>query len=239
MLEANFDTARSRAASVTGAVQYDTGQRLRLRGLPSPQELSERDDFLSGDSVTVQVQYAYRGDSQTEARVASYDEREGCWMAEVPNVYLTRSYEVLVYVYVGYGSDETGTRSKTLYTGSYRPEQRPAPSDKVTPDQGNAWDALVTEVNLSISQMNQVASAANAAAAEAAKWGNASVSARTLAPGSEATAELSEVGGVKHITYGIPRGAQGPQGPAGPQGPKGPAGVTFSLSGTTLTITTT
>lgn len=35
------------------------------------------------------------------------------------------------------------------------------------------------------------------------------------------------------------KGETGPRGPQGPQGPQGPAGVTFSLSGTTLTITMT
>lgn len=35
-----------------------------------------------------------------------------------------------------------------------------------------------------------------------------------------------------------PQGPQGPTGATGPQGPKGPAGVSFSLSGTVLTITT-
>ena len=34
-------------------------------------------------------------------------------------------------------------------------------------------------------------------------------------------------------------GPQGPKGDTGPQGPKGPAGVTFTLSGTVLYITTT
>ena len=65
MLEANFSPETSRGASVTGAVQYDSGQRLRLRGLPTPQELAVEDELLSGDSVSVQVQFAYRGDSQS------------------------------------------------------------------------------------------------------------------------------------------------------------------------------
>ena len=53
MLEANFSPETSRGASVTGAVQYDSGQRLRLRGLPTPQELAVEDELLSGDSVSV------------------------------------------------------------------------------------------------------------------------------------------------------------------------------------------
>ena len=64
------------------------------------------------------------------------------------------------------------------------------------------------------------------------------MSAETLAPGSTATVAISENDGVKHLTYGIPRGRDGKQGPQGPQGETGPAGVTFTLSGTTLYIDT-
>lgn len=165
MLEANFSPETSRGASVTGAVQYDSGQRLRLRGLPTPQELAVEDELLSGDSVSVQVQFAYRGDSQSEPRPAGYDAAEGCWVCEVPDAYLTRASEVQVYVYVGYGADEDGkTRSKTMYTATFRPEGRPAPNDSVTPDQKNAWDALVAEVNLALSNVATATSGANAAA---------------------------------------------------------------------------
>lgn len=246
MIEASFNPEKSTVASVAGAVQYDTGQRLRLRGLPSPEELAERDDFLSGDVVTVQVQYAYDGDSQTESRLASYDEDEGAWLVAVPDTYLQKSYPVGFYVYVGYGADEETQRSKTLYMGAFQPKKRPAPGDQVTSDQLNAWDALVSEINLSLSAMgtatsnaNAAASSANTAATQAAKWGNATASATTLEAGSAATVEVTEVNGVRHIIYGIPRGATGATGAKGEKGDTGPAGVTFTLSGATLTITTT
>lgn len=251
MIEASFNPGRNNQANVTGAVQYDTGQRLLLRGLPVPEELAQRDDFLSGDAVTVQVQYAYEGDSQTESRLASYDEQEDAWRVDVPDAYLQKSYPVGFFVYVSYGSDEERVRSKTMYTGAFKPKERPAPGDQVTPDQKNAWDALVEEVNLAISNTNAATSNANAAASvavdaagkaddaasnanEAAdnanKIGNATAEAVTLEPGSKATVGMTEENGVKKFTFGIPRGADGPT---------GPAGVTFSLSGTTLTITTT
>lgn len=242
MIEASYNPSKTNAASVAGAVQYDTGQRLRLRGLPTPEELAERDDFLSGDVVTVQVQFAYEGDSQTESRLAVYEEDEDAWLVAVPNVYLQKNYPVGFFVYVGYGADGETARSKTMYTGTFRPTSRPAPSDQVTPDQVNAWDALVQEVNLALSNVATATSNANAAATQAAKWGSATVSAETLAEGSNATVTVSEANGAKHITYGIPRGATGAQGAKGDKGDKGdtgPAGVTFSLSGTTLTITTT
>ena len=53
MIEASFEQGRGRSAAVSGAYQYDTGQRLRLRGLPSPSELLERDALLSGEAATV------------------------------------------------------------------------------------------------------------------------------------------------------------------------------------------
>ena len=229
---------------VAGAYQYDTGQRLRLRGLPAPFELAEKDDFVSGDVVTVQVQFAYEGDSQTESRLATYEEDEDAWLVAVPDVYLQRSYPVGFFVYVGYGTDGEGARSKTMYTGTFKPTGRPSPGDQVTPDQKNAWDALVAEVNLAISATNTAASNANAAAAVAGKWGNVTTSAETLPEGSNATFAVSETGTGKNMHVGIPRGATGAQGPKGDKGDKGdtgatgPAGVTFTLDGTTLTITT-
>lgn len=46
-------------------------------------------------------------------------------------------------------------------------------------------------------------------AAEMAKWASAEAVANTLAAGSSATATLSEVGGVKRFTFGIPKGVDG------------------------------
>ena len=241
MIEASYGPNKTNTASISGAFQYDTGQRLILRGLPTPEELAERDDFLSGDVVTVQAQYAYEGDSQTESRLAGYDEDEDAWLVDVPDVYLQRSYPVGFFVYVSYGADEEHARSKTMYTGVFKPKERPAPGDQVTPDQINAWDALVAEVNLAISTTNTATSNANAAAAVANKWGNVTTSVETLPEGSAATFEVTETGTGKNMKVGVPvgaTGATGPQGPKGDKGDTGPAGVTFSLSGTTLMITT-
>ena len=100
MIEANFELRTHKSAAIAGIYQYDTGQRLRMRGLPTPDELAEMDDFLTGDVATVQAQYGYAGDSQTETRIASYDGETGCWTADIPDVYLTRSSAVKVFVYV-------------------------------------------------------------------------------------------------------------------------------------------
>ena len=244
MIEASFNASKTNAASVAGATQYDTGQRLRLRGLPTPWELAEKDDFLSGDVVTVQVQFAYQGDANTESRLAIYDESEDAWVVAVPDAYLSKSYPVVFFVYVGYGADGESQRAKTLYTGAFTPKSRPAPSGQVTPDQLNAWDALVAEVNLALSSVSTATSNANAAASVANKWGNVVTSVETLPEGSNATFSVTETGTGKNMKIGVPVGATGKQGPQGPQGiqgpmgPTGPAGVTFKLEGTTLTITT-
>lgn len=265
MIEASFDKRRS--AAVSGAYQYDTGQRLRMYGLPSPDELAQRDDFLSGDVVTVQAQFGFVGDSQTETRLAVYEPERGAWAAAVPDAYLARHEDVHVYIYVGYGQTEEASRAQTCYEAVFRPVSRPAPGDAVTPDQINAWDALMQEINLTVSEMSTAISHANAAAQQAsegadkadeaadaagsaaqsaldtaqaldAAWKGATAKAVTLEAGTAATVQLEEVNGVKRLTYGIPRGADGKQGAQGPKGDTGPAGVSFKLSGTVLYITT-
>lgn len=263
MIEANFELRTHKSAAIAGIYQYDTGQRLRMRGLPTPDELAEMDDFLTGDVATVQAQYGYAGDSQTETRIASYDEETGCWTADIPDVYLTRSSAVKVFVYVSYGATDGESRAKTCYEGSFTPISRPAPSTQVTPSQGNAWDALVTEINLTLSKINTAISEANAAT-EGAKTQTeatqkavqaANTQAQRLADmdirvqareyGSGSTAQMADSGGKLVLTLGIERGKPGTKGDKGDKGDRGdkgdtgPAGVTFSLSGTTLTITTT
>lgn len=263
MIEANFELRTHKSAAIAGIYQYDTGQRLRMRGLPTPDELAEMDDFLTGDMVTVQAQYGYAGDSQTETRIASYDEETGCWTADIPDVYLTRSSAVKVFVYVSYGATDGESRAKTCYEGSFTPISRPAPSTQVTPSQGNAWDALVTEINLTLSKINTAISEANAATegaktqteatqkavqaanAQAQRLADMDIRAQAREYGSGSTAQMADSGGKLVLTLGIERGKPGAKGDKGDKGDRGdkgdtgPAGVTFSLSGTTLTITTT
>ena len=175
MINASFSSS-GRDAAISGAYQYDTGQRLRMHGLPSPSELAERDDFLSGDKVTVQVQYAFVGDSQTEASIAEWvedGEGNGYWLAKVPDVYMLRNADVHVYVYVSYGQTETSMRSKTVYEAVFRPISRPAPSTSVTPDQTNDWDRLVVEINTATGQAKDAAGLANGATVTATEAANA------------------------------------------------------------------
>lgn len=231
MIEASFGRA-GRGATVHGAYQYDTGQRLRLYGLPSPIELAEMDDFLDGDIVSVQAQYAHVGDSQTEARIAVWDEEACVWTAAVPDAYMLEHEDVHVYVYVGYGQTEDSMRTKTMYEAVFRPIARPAPSDSVTPDQKNEWDALVQEINLALTNVETASSNANAAATQARetseKFDAMQVAATTLPEGSDALAEIEDKGSYKKITFGIPVGATGPQGVPG----------VFSINGKEVTNNT-
>ena len=175
MINASFSST-GRDATISGAYQYDTGQRLKMHGLPSPSELAERDDFLSGDVVTVQAQFGFTGDSQTEASIAEWIEDEegnGYWLAKVPDVYMLKNQDVHVYVYVSYGQTETSMRSKTVYEAVFRPISRPAPSTNVTPDQTNAWDRLVVEINTATGQARDAAGLANGATETAINAANA------------------------------------------------------------------
>ena len=261
MIDAIFDR-HSRSAAVSGVYQYDTGQRLRLRGLPSPDEMLERDTLLSGEAVTVQAQFAYEGDSQTEPRLAAWDEDLQSWLVGIPDAYLTRSETVRVFVEVYYGADENGGRTKTMYEGVFRPISRPASNDTATDDQLEAWSTLAAEVDLVLStagpaQQNAVSQAESAISAgdaaqtaaaharEVAQNTNAAKSAlsamaktlggmtvRTTSLAAGSSATAALSGNV--LTLGIPKGATGAKGDTGNTGP---ADITLSFSGGVLTIT--
>ena len=261
MIDAIFDR-HSRSAAVSGIYQYDTGQRMRLRGLPSPEELLERDTMLSGDAVTVQAQFAYEGDSQTEPRLAAWDDDLQAWLVDIPDAYLTRSETVRVYVEVYYGADENGARTKTMYEGVFRPISRPASNDTATEDQLSAWSTLAAEVDLVLSPAGQAQQNAVSQAESAISAGDAAQTAATHAREAAQEARAAEdalsamaqaLGGItvreetlaagsaataalsgSVLTLGIPRGADGPKGDTGNTGP---ADITLSFSGGVLTIT--
>lgn len=261
MIDASFDR-HSRSAAVSGIYQYDTGQRMRLRGLPSPEELLERDTMLSGDAVTVQAQFAYEGDSQTEPRLAAWDDDLQAWLVGIPDAYLTRSETVRVFVEVYYGADENGARTKTMYEGVFRPISRPASNDTATDDQLAAWETLSAEVDLVLStagpaQQNAVSQAESAiSAGDTAQTAaaHAREAAQEAQDAEDALAALGRtLGGMtvqtetlaagsaatatlsgNVLTLGIPRGADGAKGETGDTGP---ADITLSFSDGVLTIT--
>lgn len=261
MIDAIFDR-HSRSAAVSGIYQYDTGQRLRLRGLPSPDEMLERDTLLSGEAVTVQAQFGYEGDSQTEPRLAAWDEDLQSWLVDIPDAYLTRSETVRVFVEVYYGADENGARTKTMYEGVFKPISRPASNDTATDDQLAAWSTLAAEVDLALSTaspaqqgaVSQAESAISAANTAQASADNAREAAQEAQAAEEALAAMAKtLGGMtvqtetlaagsaatatlsgNVLTLGIPRGADGAKGETGDTGP---ADITLSFSDGVLTIT--
>ena len=131
----------------------------------------------------------------------------------------------------------------------------------------NTFDALMAEVNTKIAQADTSASQANAAAAlaneaaqraseqaqaacdaaqaaneaaqkaqtEADAWENAIAEAETTEAGREAGVTLTQENGAKKLAFIIPRAADGSN---GAKGDTGRSGVTFTLSGSSLYITT-
>lgn len=248
MIEASFERGMQRSTAASGAYQYDTGQRLSMHGLPSPEELADRDEFLSGEMVTVQVHFGLKGDSQTQARLARWDMESGCWTAAVPDEYLQTAESVYAYVYVSYGLDEAGNgRAKTMYELVFKPISRPAPNNVVTGEQWEAWAVKRTEVDLAIDALQtaqgnamQMQQRAETAAQEAERTAKSAQQAREEALNQRK--RFDEIGiewrGMKVktvslepgkaatanlqsgiLTLGLPRGAAGERGAAGDTGP--------------------
>ena len=166
MIEASFGGEGSRRAPILGAYQYDTGQRLRMHGLPPPQVLSAADDFLCGDLAAVEVHYSHAGDSQSEMRLAVWDVERGVWTAAVPDKYLMYSEEVFVHVYVYHGEDGETVRAQTMYEGVFTPVARPAPFGVTTPEQEAAWQQKKTEIDIALSAADKAAQGALAVVQE-------------------------------------------------------------------------
>lgn len=92
-----------------------------------------------------------------------------------------------------------------------------------------ATEAAAASANSAASAANSAASSANSAASRAntaaASVESMSAKATTLSPGSQATASMATVDGVKVLTIGVPQGIQGPQGPKGDPGKDGSGSV--------------
>lgn len=249
-------------AAICGAHQYDTGQRLMLHGVPSPQELGEADDFLSGDLVSVQVQYGYMGEAQTQMRLAEWNEMRGAWMASIPDSYLARHEAVQVYVYVGHGTNGEESRSRTMYTGVFLPMSRPAPEGTVTDEQTGRWKTLEAEVDIVLAEAEAAKDStelrieeAQDAAEQARQAADRAETARQQV--CEATEDMMQqearLGNLRVMTQalpagsaataalsgqvmtlGIPRGAKGAKGDAGDDGPND---ITLSFQSGVLEIT--
>lgn len=261
MIEASFSRS-SRMAAVSGVYQYDTGQRLRMNGLPSPDEFLAGDDLLTGDAVTVQVHFAHEGDEQTEMRLAQWNDERWCWLVDIPDEYLTRIDPVHVFVYVYHGEDSEASRARTEYEGVFSPISRPAPNNVASEDMLSQWAQLEAEVDLvlvsagtaienaqthaqSASDATPVVKEAGEKAQEAADAANAQTK-RLDAVGRRwgnanvrvvrlASGEDAYVDvGDDALTYGIPAGNAGPKGETGADGP---SDIGLSFADGVLTIT--
>ena len=245
MLTASFDTDRSSGAAIHGAVQYDTGQRLKLCGLPGPGEIGCEDERLAGNRETVQVQFAHDGDAQSESLLALWDDGICAWVVGVPDEYLTRAEPVRVYVYIYYGEDDRGGfRGKTMYEGVFTPRSRSAPKDQATPEQLAWLTGMLDEVQLVITAAQTAQQKAATGAQSAADAAGTANAAATRA--GDAQARLSGAGGAlagstykavsgqsagasrsgNVVTLTLPIGADGAAGDTGAKGPKGDTGDT-------------
>ena len=263
MIEASFERGEERSAAISGAYQYDTGQRLKMHGLPSPQELALKDEFLSGDIATMQVHFGLKGDSQTQARLALWEEESQCWLAMIPDEYLQTAESVYAYIYVSYGSDDAGNgRTKTMYELVFRPIGRPAPNNVVTDGQWEAWAVKKEEMQLTIDEMKAAGNVADAAAREAHEAAQTAQVAADTAQAAKAalreqllrleqmdmqwekmtvrTVQLPAKSDATArlsgsiLTLGLPRGEAGAKGETGD---RGPADIELEMEGGILTIT--
>ena len=265
MIVASFDKTQNRTAAVSGAYQYDTGQRLAMHGLPSPSEMAGEDDLLSGDLVTVQAQFSYVGDSQADMRLAMWDEERQLWLVDVPDDYLTRHRDVHVYVYLYYGADETSERAETAYEATFRPISRPAPSGKVTEDQIAQWNALKAEIEISMAKVESTIGNANSSANEALDAASDAIAAAQKAQEAQETADAagealrqvaSRLDSMFRTLHDLPAGSEaeaqidlsssaaaleigaprGADGPKGEPGEIGPADIKLEYDAETKTL---
>lgn len=216
MIEASFDAVRSRKAAVSRIYQYDTGQKLRLHGLPSQGELTDMDELLYDPSLpegsrpvvaSALVQYGYEWSERSED-YAAIPQEDGTWVVDLPDEYLSRADPVHMYVYVYHGEINIGTeededyliRGRTIYEGVFTPIARPAPSNTATPEQLERWEALtspggdVYEALAAVEAANENAQEQAAAALAAAAMldpENADVTLRPI-PAAQAAQENAE-----------------------------------------------
>lgn len=263
MIEASFERGMKRSAAASNAYQYDTGQRLKMHGLPSPEEFACGDEFLSGDMVTMQVHFGLKGDSQTQARLARWDEDSQCWLVMIPDEYLQMTESVYAYIYVSYGLDEEGNgRTKTMYELVFKPISRPAPNNVATSEQWEAWALKKEEVDLAIDALRAAQAGAETARQNAqASAQEASAAAKDAQDArEEAQDKQRRLDGIRSywenlkvrtiplkegenatvslaagvLTYGLPSGAAGAK---GTPGDTGIADIALSMEDGVLTIT--
>ena len=240
MIDAVFDRM-SRTAAISGVYQYDTGQRLIMHGLPTPEELGEEDDLLSGDLATVQTHFAYDGEAQSVSCLTRWDDDRMAWVAVIPDEFLRRHEDVHVYVSVYYGSAEGGSRSRTMYEAVFRPNSRPAPDDTVSDSQLEQWEDKEIELQMAVTGAETAITNADEKAAAAQTAADAAYEAAIAA--QDAELEASNAGddlataAYERVMATPPEAADGQKGEQGDPGQNGPTDITITFSAGVLTIT--
>lgn len=154
-------------------------------------------------------------------------------IGELPSIANVTDASLIPVEQSGVAGKMTGAQFKAWGAAAAQPSADAAAQSAQAAAQ-SAFDAGASEDSAAESASQAASSAATAAAAKQAIL-DMTVEAETLDPGSAATVAKTEVGGVAHLTFGLPRGAVGQQGATGPrglqgvQGPKGDTGTAVAV----------
>ena len=154
-------------------------------------------------------------------------------IGELPSIADVTDASLIPVEQSGVAGKMTGAQFKAWGAAAAQPSADAAAQSAQAAAQ-SASDAGASEDSAAESASQAASSAATAAAAKQAIL-DMTVEAETLDPGSVATVAKTEVGGVAHLTFGLPRGAVGQQGPPGPPGspgvpgPKGDTGTAVAV----------
>lgn len=167
--------------------------------------------------VTYKVDFCNDGDAVTKPITGT---SEGVL---IPDEYLVTGRTIKAYIVLS-NTDAGAGDVETVYEITIPVIGRPEPTDITpTPAEQQEIDTLIDAVNGAVGKVE-----------------NMSVSAESLAAGSEATVEKTESGGVAHLAFGIPRGDKGDTGGKGDPGDDGfSPTATVTKSGKTATISIT
>lgn len=143
-------------------------------------------------------------------------------IGELPSIENVTDASLIPVEQSGVAGKMTGAQFKAWGAAAAQPSADAAAQSAQSAAQ-SASNAGASETSASNSASQAAGSAATASAAKQAIL-DMTVEATTLDPASPATVTKTEVGGVAHLAFGLPRGAVGQQGPVGPQGPQGVQG---------------
>jgi hypothetical protein len=151
-----------------GPWQYDYGLVLEIQGLMNLPTLT-------------QVHFARKGSPTAEIRIGTY--ADGVLAVSIPDIMLAQSAEFWAYVYL-----TDGESAQTIKGIQFYPNARPEPDDVITPDEQNAVDQLVAELNALIAAVEEVNDTATASAQEASE--SADEAERSKAIAAQALSDL-------------------------------------------------